>query len=940
MSITSGIRSRFLQYFGDRGHEIVDSSSLVPENDPSLLFANAGMVQFKDTFTGRKDSRFKRATTAQKCLRAGGKHNDLENVGYTGRHHTFFEMLGNFSFGDYFREEAIPLAWDFVVKELSLPKDRLLVTVHACDTESALIWKNVACLDESRIIRISSNDNFWSMGPVGPCGPCTEIFYDYGDRVAGGPPGSADSDGNRFVEIWNIVFMQYETLADGARVSLPKPSIDTGMGLERISAILHGVCNNFDIDIFSSIISDIKNITNNDDLSFVQHNNVVADHIRAIAFMISDGIVPSNEGRGYVLRRIIRRALRHGYSMGVREPFLFRLVSSVSRVMGRHYAELLGNEGIIVQILKLEEESFMRTIDKGMHLLDSELLRIGGAESFPADSAYKLYDTFGFPVDLTQDIIRSKNKKIDMDEFERISKEQRELSRVGWKGSGDVALSDVWLCVKESCESVDFIRDVSEIKTKILFIICDGKLVSSLSAAESGFVVTERSCFYAESGGQVGDSGLVQYCTGENVSRFVGNTVKIAGVLAHEVSCCCGYFPCGSADYSPSCCCPSRGGRCACESFSKGALSGDQESNAKPCCVPLNSGAAGKALVAWALSGGQESNGGSCGILRVGDLVSLQVDFCRRLDISRNHTCTHLLQSVLRKVLDSQVAQKGSLVSSERLRFDFVHNAAISMDQIKAIEVSVNRIIDDGLVVSTEILSIKDAIASGATALFGEKYGDSVRVVSIGPHVSKELCGGTHVKNTQEIKAFKIISVSSIGSGIKRIEAVTGNHLVRCLDNRIAGLRSSLEEKDFIIKNLEKQIADMRVQVVLDSVSFIVEQISGVDLFSASVTDFDHKSLLKIIDSKKQKDSSRIVVVANKSSKTSLSSCYLYASDLIVSQMDAMSIFGCVSSSMRDSFKYGGKAGLAVASGLFAPQVAKILRELKQSVKKNVAIEK
>ncbi|MBQ9441229.1 MAG: alanine--tRNA ligase [Alphaproteobacteria bacterium] len=532
-STVSSIRQEFLNYFKNNDHEIIESSSLVPENDPTLLFTNAGMVQFKDVFTGKKILPFKRATTSQKCLRAGGKHNDLENVGYTSRHHTFFEMLGNFSFGDYFKKEVIPFAWEFVTKYLCLEPSRLYVTVHSSDEEAAEYWKSITGFSDDKIIRISTNDNFWAMGDTGPCGPCSEIFYDHGSSIAGGLPGTKDADGDRFVEIWNLVFMQFETLENGQRLNLPKPSIDTGMGLERIAAVLQGVHSNFEIDLFKNIISDIVNITNKPYQNNESSNNVIADHMRAISFMISDGIIPSNEGRGYVLRRIIRRALRHGYSLGMREPFLYKLVQSVSNVMGNHYKELTNNQSNIVSILKGEEEGFMRTIDNGMHILYKAIYKMGSSKVFPADVAYKLYDTFGFPFDLTQDILRSENKTVSIEEFDTLVSKNKENAKRNWIGTGDTFTDKILYEIAKNNDKIEFVRHTNEINdATILYIINDNKQqVSTAKAGDTVYIILNKTPFYATAGGQLGDSGTLEL---ENNKAEVIDTIKIAGVIVHK----------------------------------------------------------------------------------------------------------------------------------------------------------------------------------------------------------------------------------------------------------------------------------------------------------------------------------------------------------------------------------------------------------------------
>ena len=540
-STVSSIRQEFLNYFKDLNHNIIESSSLVPENDPTLLFTNAGMVQFKDVFTGKKILPFRRATTSQKCLRAGGKHNDLENVGYTTRHHTFFEMLGNFSFGDYFKKEVIPFAWEFVTKYLCLDPSKLYVTVHSSDEDAAKYWKSITGFSDEKIIRIPTNDNFWAMGDTGPCGPCSEIFYDHGNSIKGGLPGTKDADGDRFIEIWNLVFMQFETLLNGQRVNLPKPSIDTGMGLERITAVLQGVHSNFHIDLFKNIINDIVNITNKPYEENEASNNVIADHIRAVSFMISDGIIPSNEGRGYVLRRIIRRALRHGYSLGMREPFLYKLVQSVSNVMGDHYKELINNQSNIISILKGEEEGFMKTIDNGMHILYKAIYKLGSSTVFPADIAYKLYDTFGFPFDLTQDILRSENKTVSIEEFDKLVLKQKENAKKNWVGTGDTFTDKIWYEIEKNNDKIEFIRHTTQLEnSEILYIVNNNKeQVNIANAGDNIYIILNKTPFYATAGGQLGDSGILEI---NNNKAEVIDTIKIAGLIVHKCTIIEGQF--------------------------------------------------------------------------------------------------------------------------------------------------------------------------------------------------------------------------------------------------------------------------------------------------------------------------------------------------------------------------------------------------------------
>lgn len=848
----SDIRSEFIKYFVENGHKHLDSSSLIPDNDPTLLFTNAGMVQFKDTFTGKKTLPFKRATTSQKCLRAGGKHNDLENVGYTARHHTFFEMLGNFSFGNYFKEQVIEFAWNLVTKRFGLPKEKLLVTVHSSDEEAASFWKKISGLEDSKIIRIPTNDNFWSMGDTGPCGPCSEIFYDHGDKIQGGPPGSADEDGDRFIEIWNLVFMQYETLKNGSRINLPKPSIDTGMGLERIAAVLQGVHNNYDIDLFQSIINDIKSLTGKGSSEFDANNRVIADHIRAISFMISDGLIPSNEGRGYVLRRIIRRALRHGYMMGMKEPFLYKLVSSVKNVMGDYYKELISNDLTIKQIVKNEEEGFMKTIDKGMFILKSELNKLGSSDIFPADVAYKLYDTYGFPFDLTQDILRNEGKHADEKEFDKISAEQKKLSKKAWVGSGDSFTDKIWFDIKEKIKDTEFIRCTRKLNSQILAIIKDSKLVETAKSGENVYIITKETPFYSESGGQIGDIGKI--FIDSNIAEVI-DTKKIAGLIVHS------------------------------------------------CVIK---------------AGGFKKN----------DNVTLEIDYSRRLATSKNHTATHLLQAALRKVLGETVTQKGSLVTNERLRFDFIYNGVITKERLTEIDSIVINAIDESLSVRTDIMTIDEAKKSGALALFGEKYPNEVRVVTIGDNFSKELCGGEHVSNTSQIGCFKILSISSIGSGIKRIEAITGREIRKYFENENFKLSQKVEKQNDEIKKLTKQILELSSQKFSNSINLKSEKIGKYDFKYTIVNDSDQKSILSIID--KEKSSERTcLIIANKNTSNDKLSMSVFVSKDILSDLTAKSILENINKSLHLNIKFGGRDDLVQCGGIDSENFDKLIEVTK-----------
>ncbi len=840
------IRSEFLGFFANNGHKKVSSSPLIPDNDPTLMFTNAGMVQFKDVFTGKKNIDFKRATTAQKCLRAGGKHNDLDNVGYTARHHTFFEMQGNFSFGDYFKDDAINYAWTFVTKTLGLAKDRLLVTVHSSDEEAASIWKKVAGFEDSKIIRIPTSDNFWSMGDTGPCGPCTEIFYDHGEEIQGGIPGSAEEDGDRFIEIWNLVFMQLDQKQDGIKTPLPKPSIDTGMGIERIAAVLQGVHNNYDTDLFKHIIADIKHITNTCDPKYKVHNNVIADHIRAISFMIADGITPSNEGRGYVLRRIIRRAIRHGYMMGVRDPFLFKLVHSVKNVMGDHYTELKDRESTIVKVLENEEKNFIKTIDNGMNILQKELRKIGSTDYFPADIAYRLYDTYGFPLDLTQDILRESNKKVNEKEFQKISKEHSEIAKKSWVGSGDSFTDKVWFDIAEQHGDTVFNRDKLELDSEILEIIpCNDK-------KNEVMVVTKETPFYAESGGQIGDIGTIN-------NASVIDTKKIGGIFAHK-------------------------------------------------CKVEN------------------------GDINVGCIAHLKVDKQHRLACSKNHTATHILQKALQVVLGDHVAQKGSLVTDKRLRFDFIHSDIISKEETIKIEEIVLNEIDKASDIITDIMNIENAKASGAMALFGEKYQDTVRVVTIGNGFSKELCGGTHISNTSQIGAFKIVNVSSIGSGLKRIEAITGRALREYLDLQIEEKQSKIICLEHTIKQLNKQLSEIKEQKATSNIELKTEITKGITIKSCFVQGLDNKTVLNIVDKEKSHDIPLCVVIANENQDTKKIAICIYVSKKLQDKVTAKKLTSLANEEMNLGLRFGGRDDLVQFGGISKPDFERFLNSIRKHI--------
>ncbi len=819
MTGVNEIRRGFLSYFVSHGHEEVASSPLVPRNDPTLMFTNAGMVQFKSVFTGQETRPYTRAATSQKCVRAGGKHNDLDNVGYTARHHTFFEMLGNFSFGDYFKADAIELAWTLITKEFGIDSKRLLVTVYHDDDEAFDLWRKIAGLKSDKIIRIASSDNFWQMGDTGPCGPCSEIFYDHGSHIPGGPPGSADQDGDRFIEIWNLVFMQYEQLPGGERVALPKPSIDTGMGLERISAVLQGTHDNYETDLFKALIEASVNLTDVPAQGEQKSSHrVIADHLRACSFLLADGVLPANDGRGYVLRRIMRRAMRHAHILGARDPLLHRLVPALIRQMGDSYPELVRAGAMISETLKLEETRFRKTLEKGLGLLADASADLYRGDTLSGDLAFKLYDTYGFPVDLTEDALRARGIGIDRPGFEAAMARQKAEARKAWKGSGEAATETVWFEVREEVGATDFLGyDTERAEGEVQVAVKAGKLVKSLKTGEEGAVVLNQTPFYGESGGQVGDCGLI------------------------------------------------RG--------SKGALFRVSDTQKK----------LGDVIVHW---GTVEK-----GTFKSGDAVELVVDHTRRTSTRANHSATHLLHEALRQVLGTHVAQKGSLVAPERLRFDFSHAKPMTAEEIAAVEDLANRVVLENGPVDTRLMAIEDALESGAMALFGEKYGDEVRVVSMGLPAGRakqgersnkawsvELCGGTHVRRTGDIGLIRIVAETASSAGIRRIEALTADHARAYLahqDERVkeaAGLlrarpedvverlRGLLEDR----KTLERQLADAKRQAAMGGVSGEAETIrsvGAVKLFTRSVDGLNPKDLRGLVDDGKKQVGSGIVAI-------------------------------------------------------------------------------
>ncbi|MEO0370039.1 MAG: alanine--tRNA ligase [Pseudomonadota bacterium] len=748
MATLNEIRSTFLNFFDGNSHEVVQSSPLVPRNDPTLMFVNSGMVQFKNLFTGVETRDYKRATSSQKCVRAGGKHNDLDNVGYTARHHTFFEMLGNFSFGDYFKQDAIPFAWDLLTKDFGIDKSKLLVTIYHTDDEAAEIWKKHAGLSDDRIIRIATDDNFWSMGSTGPCGPCTEIFYDHGPEIWGGPPGSPEEDGDRFIEIWNLVFMQNERFEDGSMVDLEMQSIDTGMGLERIGALLQGKHDNYDTDLMRHLIEASANATSHDpDGPGNVHHRVIADHLRSSSFLIADGVMPSNEGRGYVLRRIMRRAMRHAHLLGAKDPVMHRLVPALVGQMGQAFPELGQAQALIEETLKLEETRFKQTLDRGLNLLEDELIDLDDGAALPGATAFKLYDTYGFPLDLTQDALREKGLEVDVDGFDAAMAEQKAKARAAWSGSGEAADATIWFDLAEAHAATDFLGYDTEVaEAQILALVQDGNEVKTAKAGDTMQIVLNQTPFYAESGGQVGDTGLL---TADGATAQVSATRKANGLFIHTAT--------------------------------------------------LNDGA-----------------------LATGDAVRLEVDHDRRSAIRANHSATHLLHEALRGALGDHVAQRGSLNAPDRLRFDFSHAKALSEDELRTVETEVNAYIRQNASVETRIMTPDDAREIGAQALFGEKYGDEVRVVSMGVEdgsgkglggdtYSLELCGGTHVRQTGDIGVFVTLGDAASSSGVRRIEALTGQAAFDYLTGQDALLAETASA-------LKTQVADVpdRVKALLD----------------------------------------------------------------------------------------------------------------------------
>ena len=877
------IRNTFLKYFEKNDHKIVESSNLVPNNDPTLMFANSGMVQFKNVFTGLEKRDYQRATTSQKCVRAGGKHNDLENVGYTPRHHTFFEMLGNFSFGDYFKEQAIHYAWNLITKDFGIDKNRLYVTVFHEDDEAFNFWKKIAGFSDDRIIRIATSDNFWSMGDTGPCGPCSEIFYDHGDHLAGGLPGTKYEDGNRFIEIWNLVFMQYEQVSKDERIDLPKPSVDTGMGLERIAALLQGTHDNYETDHFKKIISSTSEIIKTkQDQSNLSSFRVIADHLRASAFLIAEGVLPSNEGRGYVLRRIMRRGMRHSHLLGSKEPVFYNLFETLRDEMSGNYPELVRADSLIKETLKMEEEKFLVLLDRGIKILNEEISKIN--KILPGEIAFKLYETYGFPIDLTEDILKSKSLKFDKERFGVLMRESVELAKKNWKGSGDSAIEKIWYNVKEKNGTTEFLGyENNQSQGVIKCLLKSHKEVSILVEGDEAIIVVNQTPFYGESGGQVGDTGEI---VADNFKFEVTDTQKKLGDLIVHY---------------------------------------------------------GKVKE---------------GSIKLDDIVSLKINAERRKDMRAYHSATHLLHESLRRVLGTHVTQKGSLVEPNRLRFDFSHMKPILNEEIDKIENYVNTMISKKSDVRTRLMTPDEAVENGALALFGEKYGEEVRVLSMGDddgkYFSTELCGGTHVKNTGDIGKFKIISQSSIASGIRRIEALRDKQLEDYLNNKEKlsnissekneeiikslseqiiklGGKPTLNEDDqkTLIKNLTKQLETLTVNSILqDKTKNIIvdEEINGTKIRFQKVNGLPPKELRKLVDKgKKELIEGVVIVFANKDDKVGIA---VGVTDNLTSQFDAVK-FVKVGSEIIGGKGGGGRKDFAQAGGQDQSKIDQAFEQLK-----------
>ena len=880
------IRSAFLKYFEKNDHKVVESSNLVPNNDPTLMFANSGMVQFKNVFTGLEKRDYKRATTSQKCVRAGGKHNDLENVGYTPRHHTFFEMLGNFSFGDYFKDRGIELAWNLITKDFGLDKNKLYFTVFNEDEEAFNLWKKITGFGEDRIIKISTSDNFWSMGETGPCGPCSEIFYDHGNHLKGGLPGTKEEDGNRYIEIWNLVFMQFEQVSKDKRIKLPKPSVDTGMGLERITALLQGTHDNYKTDHFIKLINSTAEVVkikpNEKNISSFR---VIADHLRASSFLIAEGVLPSNEGRGYVLRRIMRRGMRHSHLLGAKEPIFYNIFKSLMNEMSENYPELKRAESLIRETLKMEEEKFLVLLERGMKILNDEVKNI--KKILPGEVAFKLYDTYGFPLDLTEDILKNKSLTVDYNKFKSLMQKNRELAKKNWKGSGDISVDEIWFGIKDRLEPTEFLGyETNQAEGIVLSLIKDNKEVKSLNKNDEAMIILNQTPFYGESGGQIGDTGTI--VSGE--FKFKVNDVqkKLGDLFVHY---------------------------------------GKVES----------------------------------GTIKLHDNVEMKIDIERRDNIRAYHSATHLLHESLRRVLGKHVIQKGSLVAHDRLRFDFSHMKPISNEEISKVEEFVNEMVKTKSEVKTSLMTPKEAVDNGALALFGEKYGEEVRVLSMGNEkdrfFSTELCGGTHVRNTRDIGKFKIVSQSSIAAGIRRVEALRDKQLEEYLTKKekLSGLSdqkneeiiknlseqiiklggkpnmNNVNQKD-LIKDLTKQFDQLFVQSILSDKSKNIikdEKINNIKVRFQKVIDLPPKDLRKLVDSGKKEINEGIVIIfAIKDEKIGLA---VGVTDKLTNKYDAVK-FVKRGSEIVGGKGGGGRADFAQAGGVIQNKIEEAFIKLKDLI--------
>ena len=880
------IRNTFLKYFEKNNHKIVESSNLVPNNDPTLMFANSGMVQFKNVFTGLEKRDYNKATTSQKCVRAGGKHNDLENVGYTPRHHTFFEMLGNFSFGDYFKEQAISYAWDLITKDFAIDKNRLYVTVFHEDDVTFNFWKKIAGLKDDKIIRIATADNFWSMGETGPCGPCSEIFYDHGDHLKGGLPGTKDEDGDRFIEIWNLVFMQYEQLSKDKRIDLPKPSVDTGMGLERIAALLQGTHDNYETDHFKKLIKSTSDAVNKKvDSTNLSSFRVIADHLRASSFLIAEGVLPSNEGRGYVLRRIMRRGMRHSHLLGSKKPIFYNIFQTLLEEMSNNYPELNRAQSLIKETLRMEEEKFLVLLDRGIKILDEEISKID--KTLPGEVAFKLYDTYGFPLDLTEDILKNKSLKVDNKKFQSLMKQSKELAKKNWKGSGDSSVDEIWFGIKDRLGATDFLGYTSnKAEGVIKLLLKKNKEVKNLDKDDEGIIITNQTPFYGESGGQIADIGTI---SNESFQFQVTDVQKKLGDLFVHYG-----------------------------KVKKGSV-------------------------------------------KINDSIELNIDVERRDNIRAYHSATHLLHESLRRVLGKHVTQKGSLVESERLRFDFSHMKPISSEEINKVETYVNSMIESKSEVKTRIMTPKEAVDNGALALFGEKYGDEVRVLSMGDekddYFSTELCGGTHVRNTGDIGKFRIISQSSIAAGVRRVEALRDKQLTGYLQNKekLSDLSSQKNEeiiknltdkliklggkpivdnKDqaVVIKDLNRQFEKLSVESILKNKSKNIirdEDINNIKVRFQKVLELPFKDLRRLIDEgKKELKEGILVVYAVNEGKVGLA---VGVTDGLVNKFDAVELVK-IGSEIIGGKGGGGRTDFAQAGGTLADKIEDSFENIKKLI--------